>query len=168
MGDVKLQDVALSIDVLLALKELLEHWWAEAECNDDDELLFKLATTRSVNTCGFSSGLQGEELGHIQLQESITWTVQSLQHPRQQHVVLALKGRFKGQVARKKHKIPLACQSASGKNNRLWSMHLFQQYKKSSIVFGSLLQTKRHKPKPASIKFLDINFHKYLLLLQTQ
>ncbi|KAL7574850.1 hypothetical protein ACA910_010687 [Epithemia clementina (nom. ined.)] len=65
MGDVKVQDTALSINVLLGIQEMLEETWAQDQTTMDATKFFELATTSHLVTCGFSSGLYREELGHI-------------------------------------------------------------------------------------------------------
>ncbi|KAL7559583.1 hypothetical protein ACA910_006989 [Epithemia clementina (nom. ined.)] len=167
MGDVKVQDMALTIDVLIGLQELLEECWRQAQGDNNRNLLFEIATVGAVVTTGFSSALRGEELGHIRLQESILWTTQGLQHPQKKHVVLALEGRFKGQVAWKKHKIPLVCTTASGIKNQQWLVRLMERCEAPGVTFGPLFRVNADS-RPASIKHLDIAFHKYMLLLQLQ
>ncbi|KAL7574183.1 hypothetical protein ACA910_014859 [Epithemia clementina (nom. ined.)] len=166
MGNVKLQDVAISIDVLLKLQRLLEASWVEARQSEDRHLMFEAATLGCVITCGFSSGLRGEELSHVRLQESLILTIQGLQQPHRKHVVLALEGRFKGQVAWKKHKIPLECKTRSGIQHLTWLTRLFEQYKLHQEVFGPLFRQKPGDQRAASVRTLDILFHKYLLLVQ--
>ncbi|KAL7578000.1 hypothetical protein ACA910_007616 [Epithemia clementina (nom. ined.)] len=101
MGDVRLPDAALTIDVLQALDELWDDLWAEATQPPNAELLHEVASIGFAVTCGFSSGLQGEELGHIRLCELVTLTTQGLQHPQQLHLILAMEGRFKAGIAQK-------------------------------------------------------------------
>ncbi|KAL7557828.1 hypothetical protein ACA910_009133 [Epithemia clementina (nom. ined.)] len=99
MGDVKLQDAALTIDVLLGLQTLLAERWTEAIDNGVEELLSEIAVLGCIITMGFSLGLRGEEIGHIRLNETILLTTQGLQHKRKPHLVLCLEGQFKGQIS---------------------------------------------------------------------
>ena len=71
MGDVKIQDTAISIDVLLALQQVMEEHWAEAWWGKDLDMLFSLATIAAAVVTGFSAGLRGEEIGHVRLHESV-------------------------------------------------------------------------------------------------
>ncbi|KAL7556104.1 hypothetical protein ACA910_008073 [Epithemia clementina (nom. ined.)] len=95
MGDIKLQDTALKIDVSLELQTLGESW-TEAQNEGDEDLIFEIASIGFAITAGFSAALRGEEFGHLCLHETILLTTQGLQHPRKAHVVLGLEGHFKG------------------------------------------------------------------------
>ncbi len=64
LGDVVLQDQALSIDELLALQSVLEEQWERAFGADDDDLMFEIATIGAVVCAGYAAALRGEELGH--------------------------------------------------------------------------------------------------------
>ncbi|KAL7557665.1 hypothetical protein ACA910_001266 [Epithemia clementina (nom. ined.)] len=118
MEDVKVQDSAITIDVLLGLQSLLGERCTEAVEIEDEELLYELAVLGCIASSGFSSGLCGEELGHIRLNDTILLTTRGLVHPRKPHLVLGLEGRFKGQVACKKHKIPITHVTKSGINTK--------------------------------------------------
>ncbi|KAL7561683.1 hypothetical protein ACA910_016448 [Epithemia clementina (nom. ined.)] len=166
MGDVSIPDTALPIDTLLALDNLLEQNWSSTRDHRNASGMFEAATMGVVLMCGFSSGLRGEEMGHIRLRKSILLTTQGLQHPRSKHVVLALEGRFKSQGMRKKHKIPLVLTTASGIPNFKWQMRLFDRYKTHVVSFSPLIWTTPVQTMPAQMKHLDVWFHKYLLQLQ--
>ncbi|KAL7565763.1 hypothetical protein ACA910_010202 [Epithemia clementina (nom. ined.)] len=166
MGDVKIQDTALSIDIVLALQELLNQSWLEAVDQDDHNLLFETALLGTILSSGFSSGLCGEELGHMRLQETITVTTLGLKHPCKPHIVLSLEGRFKGQVSRKKKKIPLCLVPKLGIQNSTWLLWLISRYEHQGILYGPLVRIKPTDQKPASIKQMDMILHKYLLALQ--
>ena len=97
MGDVKLQDAAVSIELLLVLQGFYEKAWAREEEMTAGYSLSKFETVvmGAALMLGFSSALRGEELGHIRLGESKLYTNFGLKHPKKPHVVLALQGRFK-------------------------------------------------------------------------
>ncbi|KAL7565120.1 hypothetical protein ACA910_005126 [Epithemia clementina (nom. ined.)] len=168
MGDVKIQDTALSIDVLLGLQEMCQQGWTHHQANLNETERFELVLTGCLITCKFSSGLRGQELGHIRLRDSILLTTQGLRHPRKPHVVSALEGRFKGQVARQKHKIPLVLQSKSRIANKTWLIRLFLQYKRVGVTMGPLFREKPTSLNPASARDLDYVFHHSLLRLQEE
>ncbi|KAL7579900.1 hypothetical protein ACA910_004906 [Epithemia clementina (nom. ined.)] len=123
----------MTIDVLLGLQSLGKKVWQEAQSISNPAELFKVAMFGSMLTLGFSSGLQGKELGHIRLWDTILLMTQGLCHSRKPHVVLSMEGRFKGQVARQKHKIPLVLRTKSGIENQQWLMRLISQYKKAGV-----------------------------------
>ncbi|KAL7578517.1 hypothetical protein ACA910_011578 [Epithemia clementina (nom. ined.)] len=166
MRDVKVQDTAMTIDVLLGLQETLEQRWLEAQQLQDNNLLFELATLGCAITTGFSSGLRGEDFGHVRLKETILLTTQGLRHARKPHIVLGLEGCFKGQVSRKKHKIPLVRLTRSGIRNEDWLFWLVDQYERNNIVFGPLFCHTIQEQSRAIIQQLDMLLHKYLLALQ--
>ncbi|KAL7578480.1 hypothetical protein ACA910_011548 [Epithemia clementina (nom. ined.)] len=168
MGDVRLPDAALTIDVIKALDKLWEDLWVEASQPHNAKLLHKISSTAFAVTCGFSSGLRGEELGHIRLRKSVILMTQGLRHPRQPHIVLAMEGRFKGQVSHRKHKIPLALVSASGIPNKKWFMRLCEVLEQSQIYFGPMLRPTFQSESPARILHLDVWFHKHLLHIQSK
>jgi hypothetical protein len=168
MGDVKIQDAPLTIDMLLALQDLLEHFWSEAWTAKNYELLFELATIGATITNGFSAGLRGEELGNVRYQDSLLLSGLGLDHPRKPHIVLALEGRFKGQISRKRHKVPLVTVSKSGIQNQRWLLRLLAELHRGGTQYGPLFRKGINTSDPAQIKHLDIYFHKYLLLLQGQ
>ncbi|KAL7561659.1 hypothetical protein ACA910_018549 [Epithemia clementina (nom. ined.)] len=166
MGDVKIQDTALSIDMVLALQELLNQSWLEAVDQYNHNLLFETVLLGTILSSGFSSGLRGKELGHIRLQETSTVTTLGLTHPRKPPIVLSLEGRFKGQVSRKKHKIPLCIVTKSRIQNSTWLLRLISRYEQQGISYGPLVRIKPTDQKPASIKQMDMILHEYLLAHQ--
>lgn len=166
MGDVKVQDQALTIDILLALQDVLEDSWNSAQASKDEEAVFEITTIGTALVCGFSSGLKGEELGHSRLHESMVLTECGMAHPRKPHIVLGLEGRFKGRIARRKHKIPLTPVSHSGIQNQRWLVRLISFFLNKRISSGPLLRASITTDEPAQIKDLDALFHKYLVLVR--
>ena len=57
LGDVIIQDQALSIDELLALQDILELAWNSALATGDQDTLFEVATIGAAITTGYGSGL---------------------------------------------------------------------------------------------------------------
>jgi hypothetical protein len=168
LGDVVLQDQALSIDELLALQDILEIAWTSATLTDDRETLFEVATIGCTVTAGYSSGLRGEEMSHARLNASLTYSNKGLKHPRKPHMLLSLLGRFKGVVGRKKHHMPLVPVTQSGIKVRVWMTRLFQCYLQLGISTGPLFRTVATATMPAKTKELDVIFHKYMLMVQDQ
>ncbi|KAL7576221.1 hypothetical protein ACA910_013704 [Epithemia clementina (nom. ined.)] len=166
MGDVKVQDTAMTIDVLIGLQDTLEQRWAEAIHSQDSKLLFELATLGCTVTSGFLSALHGEEFGHVRLNKTVLLSTQGLRHAQKPRIVLELEGHFKGQVSRKKHKIPLVQQTKSGIKNECWLLRQVDQYEHNKIAFGPLLRHTVCDQSGATIRQLDMILHKYLLALQ--
>jgi hypothetical protein len=168
LGDVIIQDQALTIDELLALQAVLERSWQSAKAVNDKELLFEIATLGMAVTGGFASALRGEELGHIRLNDTWTHSCQGLKHPRKPHCLLSLLGRFKGVIGRRKHQIPLAPTTASGIDVQLWLFRLIALFQDAGVTGGPLLRPTIMARLPARIKELDVIFHKYLLIVQEE
>ena len=168
MGDVKLQDPALSIDVLLALQELLKIKLESAKEARDEKEQFQICVLGAVLTLGFSSGLRGEELGHVRLNDTLIHTVQGLKHPKRRHVLLALEGRFKGVNVRQKHKIPLVPVTASGISNVTWLVELLLQYEAAGTTVGPLFRHHPTSERAITIRQLDVWLHSAMTDLQDQ
>ncbi|KAL7570832.1 hypothetical protein ACA910_018902 [Epithemia clementina (nom. ined.)] len=166
MGDVSIPDAALAIDTLLELEQVIDKIWLESRSVSDREMMHETATIGCAIICGYSASLRGEELGHIRLRESLMLTTQGLKHTKQKHIVLALEGRFKGQTARKKHKVPLVLTSASGIPNFKWLMRLFESFKAHGETYGPLLWIQPTDSSAARVSHLDVWFHKHLLMVQ--
>ena len=168
MGDVKIQDAALTIDVLLELERCLEEEFQRMDSNSTMEVRFEVITLGAALVLGFSSALRGEELGHIRLMESRELTARGLNHPRYPHVLLALEGRFKGLIARQRHKIPLAPVSQSGIPNEKWLLRLVELYDDLNIRHGPLFRATPRGDKSITIQQLDLWLSETLMAVQKQ
>ena len=168
MGDVKLQDAAVFIELLLALQGFYEKAWArEEEMTVGYSLLkFETVVMGAALMLGFSSALRGEELGHIRLGESKLYTNLGLKHPKKPHVVLALQGRFKNMTGFRRHKIPLAAETKSGIKNAVWMTRLLNLYSLIGVEEGPLIRLRPRSDQAASIRELDILWHKSLYVMQ--
>jgi hypothetical protein len=166
LGDVIIQDQALSIDELLAMQEVLEIAWNSASTTGDQDTLFEVATIGAAVTTGYGSGLRGEELSHGRLQPTMLYSQIGLNHPRKPHVLLSLLGRFKGVIGRKRHQIPLVPVTRSGIKIRLWLSRLLQCYATRNITGGPLFRAKPNASVAARTKDLDVLFHRYLTMVQ--
>jgi hypothetical protein len=168
LGDVIIQDQALSIDELLALQDTLELAWNSALATRDQDTLFEVATIGAAVTTGYGSGLRGEELSHVRLQATMAYSKIGLTHPRKPHVLLSLLGRFKGVIGRKRHQLPLVPLTRSGINIRLWLSRLLQCYDTRNITGGPLFRATPNASVAARTKDLDVLFHRYLAMVQEQ
>ena len=89
MGDVVMQDQAITIDELLAITDLLEKQWMElSHQHKSAQELFEVATLGTAMTSGYSAALRGEELGFIRLGETRVFSSRGLQHKRKPHIML--------------------------------------------------------------------------------
>ena len=168
MGDVKIQDAAMSIELLLELERMLELQYQQLKENNGDKSLFEVVTLGASLVLGFSSALRGEELAHIRLMETMEYTKRGITHPKYPHVLLALEGRFKGLIARQKHKIPLVETTRSGIANKKWLLRLFAAYEKSGARYGPLFRSSPRGERAVSIQQLDLWLHELLIGCQKQ
>lgn len=166
LGDVIIQDQALSIDEIIALQEVLELAWVQAASLNDRETMFEVATIACATTAGYAAALRGEELSHARLNPTLIYSDKGLRHPRKPHMLLGLLGRFKGAIGRKKHHIPLIPVTKSGIKVKLWMTRLLQCYLALGINTGPLFRATPTASMPAKTKELDVLFHKYLFMVQ--
>jgi len=167
MGDVVLRDRALTIEELSALLAILEDRYRASEA--DPVLRFEIATLGCVLVVGYSSAIRGEELGHCLLKETVQETQRGLLHVSHPHVMVALEGRFKGVLGRKKHWFPLVKESTSGVlKNEVWLSRLLLEYLHVHKVplSGALFRMRPRDSAPATLANLDGLLHRYLKELQ--
>jgi hypothetical protein len=113
MGDDVNPGRALTIDEVLKLEVLFEPEWNKLEVTDTEGRLKVALIITKVNV-GFSGGLQGDEVSKMDLCEARKHLEESLYHPRQPHVTIALLGRVKGETQNRCHLLPIALRSANG------------------------------------------------------
>ncbi|KAL7569770.1 hypothetical protein ACA910_005713 [Epithemia clementina (nom. ined.)] len=166
MGDVRIPDTALTVDVLLELDKLLEALWHKSTSYvEDGPSRFELAITGCLLAISFSSGLRGEELGHICLRKSILLTM-----PSKKTACGHSNGRsFQGRNHKKKAQDPV------DKDNsiRHSKLHMVDAVVRGlqdgrSCLLAPSLRFLIDMDLPVGIRHLDTLFHKYLLDLQTR
>lgn len=117
MGVIRKQNEAFTVRLLLALSELAEGDWQsssdEQEKRDIEEMMvFALAS--------FCAALRGEEVPLIVLEGLRKfWDETKVAKPTP-HVMLTLRGRFKGEQGLRWHCVPVVDVTASGLQVRLW------------------------------------------------
>ena len=101
MGDVVVRDRALAFDVLEGLLQALEDELARPNLPEEDR--YAAVLLGASVTLGFSIGLRGEEMAMCQLDLTLEESLASGGHRKRPHVMVVLKGRFKGsRVARER------------------------------------------------------------------
>lgn len=118
VGDVSRPDRAISIELMLAIMKQFEIQWENTEGNrtKEKEVIFPALFAVSA----FVASLRGEEVPLMDLKETREKTGLGLDHPKFQHVVLTLVGRFKNEVGSQTHHIPLVPITKSGLNVQVW------------------------------------------------
>jgi hypothetical protein len=113
MGEIVRPDRALSVNILLIMLSLLESDWA----NLPHETL-KLATEGAFYVIAFSCALRGEEVPLADLTGMLKHWDKSINHDPP-HVIVALLGRFKGELGENYHLLPIVTRTRSGIDNEL-------------------------------------------------
>ena len=93
VGDVSRPDLAMSIEVMLALMEHFARIWilADGDSKKEEEVLFPALFA----VAAYASGLRGEEVPLMDLFSMLKNFPDTVNHPKHPHVVMALRGRFK-------------------------------------------------------------------------
>lgn len=159
-------DKATTIDKIHHSYLLLDEDWLKYA--DDPNMRLQTALTAMILVGGFSGALRGEELPKIDLGAIRKYWQEAVLHPRTPHVPLVLTGRFKMTEGEKLFFLPLACRSASGIDNRLWTHRAIEAYGKLGVTSGPLFRVAQKGPKVkrSSVGDLDVLFHGILLRVQ--
>jgi len=169
MGDTWIPDRALTIDEVLAAQAVCEDDW-QSHCAQPDFLL-DIALTGVLITTVFGAGLRGEEVPQIDLGGLRKHWHEGTEHPRQEHVPLVLKGRFKQTVGEKLYFQPLAVKSNSGVEYKLWLQRAIGVYQLLGVTSGPLFRTvvkRTSKVKRVTIADLDTLFHDVMKRVQVR
>jgi hypothetical protein len=108
---------------------MLEEDWRIFEHDSVGRL--KTALTGLMITAGIGGGMRGEELVRVDIGVIRKHWKDLLTHPEEPHVPLGMAGRFKRQVGEKVYVQPLALESVSGLQYRLWMQKALQEHGKA-------------------------------------
>lgn len=144
MGDTWLPDRAPTLDKIHHCFKLLEDWEAFA---DDSAMQLQTILTGMILVRGFLGALRGEELPKLELGAIRKHWEEAVCHPRFPHVPLVLSGRFKMTEGEKLFFLPLACQSESGIDNRLWAHRMVETYGKMGVTGGPVFRVQHRGAK---------------------
>ena len=90
----------------------------------------------------FSCALRGEELPLVDLHGILKhWEQSTSSEPP--HIVIAILGRFKGEIGENYHLLPIVTVTSSRIENKLWIGRLLDEYAKMNISSGPLFRNKR-------------------------
>ena len=139
--------------------KLLEEDWETFAL--DPSMRLQTALTGMILVGGFSGALRGEELPKLELGAIHKHWEEAVSHPRVPHVPLVLSGRFMVTEGEKLFFLPLACQSESGIDNRLWAHRMLETYGKLGVTGGPVfrVQHKGTKIRRCAVGDLDVLFH---------
>jgi hypothetical protein len=147
MGDVWCPDRPLTMREGLVCQSMLEEDWKTFEKDQTGRL--KTAITGMMITVGLGGGMRGEEMVRVDVGLIRKHWADGLAHPEEAHVPLAMAGRFKRQVGEKVYVQPLALESESGLQYRLWMHRTLQEYARIGVVDGPVFRAAIKKPGQA-------------------
>lgn len=126
VGDVSRPDLAISIELMVALMNRFDDRWEKVQGNRkaEQEVLFPALFA----ICGYCASLRGEEVPLMNLGETRAKTCLGLSDPNNPHVVIALTGRFKNEVGVFNHYIPLVTETTSGLQIKTWTERMLTWY----------------------------------------
>jgi hypothetical protein len=140
MGMIRKQNEALTSVLALAVCEAAEARWNSAT---EEGVKEELEDTICFMLAAFGAGLQGEEVPLLSMEGLLTfWTVSREAEDR--HIMLALKGHFKGEVDERWHLVSVSDFTRSGLPFRLWmEKALHHQVHLQNRTTGWLFQDRR-------------------------
>jgi hypothetical protein len=136
MGDIWCPDRPLTMREAVLSQEMLEEDWRIFE--HDSIGLLKAALTGLMITSGLGGGMRGEGLVRVDIGVIRKHWRDALTHPEEPHVPLGMAGRFKRQVGEKVYVQPLALESTSGLQYRLWMHRALQEHGKAGAFDGPM------------------------------
>jgi hypothetical protein len=151
MGEIVKPDRALSTTILLEILKLLDaEWLTRAERH------FALASEGAFYVIAFCCALRGEEVPLADLLGMKKhWTASTSSDPP--HIVIALLGRFKGEIGENYHLLPIVTMTDSGIDNKKWIGRLLDQYSLQGISNGPMFRD-RNNQRVKAIHFEPIFF----------
>lgn len=155
MGDIVKPDMALSLPILHEIIRMIEADWSE--CMEDRERE-PLALEASFYLIAFCAGLRGEEVPLCDITGMRKWWKDGDIRGVTPHATVALLGRIKGETGEKYHLMPLAAETRSGLQPRLWIGRALGLLEKRGIMRGPLFQTASGDPIRFGVmepKFID-------------
>jgi hypothetical protein len=136
VGELLVQDTAISIEILHAVQTNLEDDWSRCDTMVDR---LRVAELGFIFVVGFCTGLRGEELMMIDLAGCLKHQSEALAH-KTPHVVIALWGRFKGVKGEAYHLMPVVQKTATGLRPGDWFERLLSVLKEAGLRNGKVLR----------------------------
>lgn len=139
VGQMLVQDLAVSIEVMLAVQEYLEGQWNLSRTENEKRLVSEIGVIFMICFC---LGLRGEEMLLIDIAGCRKHIEETRAHSTP-HVIVALWGRFKQQPGECHHLMPVVDRTVSGLRPGEWLVRLLGCLERQGVVNGKLLQGKR-------------------------
>ena len=123
MGVIRKQNEALTVEQLLGLTELGECDYQKSTCENEKRDIENLLAFVII---GFCLSLRGEEVPLTCIEGLLTYWEKTRQH-RIPHMMITLKGKFKGEQNMRWHCVPLADRTKSKIPTRRWVSRLLSR-----------------------------------------
>jgi hypothetical protein len=136
MGEIVKPDRALSTVILLEILKILDTEWDQYPLHRWD-----IAAEGAFYVIAFCCALRGEELPLVDLHGILKHWDQSVDHDPP-HIIIAILGRFKGEIGENYHLLPIITKTSSGIDSKSWVGRLLQEYRKTNITTGPLFRNK--------------------------
>jgi hypothetical protein len=137
MGQETRQDLAISIQVMLALTRLLEQQWESPDFPRDI-----LAYVGAFACITYGGSFRGNEVFLTNLSRLIKYAAMDLVEDGQRYVIVPLLGRLKNEDGEKYHLTPLAFDTASGIPIGRWVSRLAAVKQEQSLLWGPAFSDK--------------------------
>jgi hypothetical protein len=134
MGEIVKPDRALSTAILLEILNILELEWANHPTKR-----FQISHEGAFYVIAFCCALRGEEVPLVDLfGVKKHWSRSTSEDPP--HVIVALLGRFKGEIGENYHLLPIVTKTASGIDNMKWIGRLVNELTSRGVNDGPLFR----------------------------
>ena len=157
MGVHRRQDEALTVDQLLAVTELAESDWQKSVSQEEKK---EIESVMAFVVIGFCLSLRGEDVPLIVIEGLLKFWNETMAHDVP-HMMIMLRGKFKGENNLRWHCVPLADMTKSRIPTRRWVSRLLShrihwEGNRSGYLFS------RRNGKKASMGDYDPMFRDYL------
>jgi hypothetical protein len=141
VGDVSRPDLAISIEVMVALMVRFERLWILADGDGPSQEKALFPALFAIST--YTGGLRGEDTPLMDLHATGKHSQEGINHPTHPHVVMALRGRFKNEVGELEHLKPLAVETKSGLKVGVWFKRMLLWYEARGVTRGPVFWDSR-------------------------
>jgi hypothetical protein len=142
MGQEVRQDLAISTKVMLAMLDILEREWQDAQCRCQKEALALVGTYSCI---AFGGSFRGHEVFLVDLYGLMKYASQKRGEGSAPHVIIPLLGRFKAEDGERYHLTPLASTTWSGIQIELWVRRLLQVKQDQALGHGPAFSDRSGK-----------------------
>ena len=123
MGVIRRQDEALTVRQLMGILDIAEEDWQASSCLEEKK---DIESVMAFMIIGFCVSLRGEEVPLVVIEGMLTFWEETKDHEIP-HMMITLKGKFKGENNLRWHCVPLADHTKSKIPTRRWISRLLQR-----------------------------------------